>query len=243
MGSKCLWLIGFLVVSPSATLARAEDARIEVHLNGLFAWGDLDFSETRTFRVGGRDVPVTAAYDLDSAFGFDGGLQVNVLGPLALRGSVSHATHEGAGRLGTSLPPLLPGLPSEVEAALPDGRVSETAVHVSAVLSLEAGPARVSALGGVTFFDLEASLLESLDVTLPGGTPLPVPGVPNVDVSDSPTGWHVGAGVDFQVAQHVALGGFLRYSRATAELVPPRGNVIELDAGGAHAGVGLRLMF
>jgi opacity protein-like surface antigen len=237
--SKRAALAFLLAASP----AFAGEPRLELHLNGLFAWGDFDFSETRTLRVLGRDVPVAAAYDLDSAFGFDGGLQVNVVGPLAFRASVSHATHEGTGRLTASLPPILPGLPSQVEAALPDGRVSETAAHVSAVLSLEAGPVRVSALGGITFFDLEASLLESLDVSFPGGTPIPVPGLPNVAVSDSPTGWHVGLGVDFQVAEHVALGGFLRYSQAKAELVPPRGNVIELDAGGAHAGLGLRLMF
>jgi opacity protein-like surface antigen len=241
MQHKCLWLIALIALAPSP--ASAQDPRVELHLNGLFAWGDLDFSETRTLRVLGRDVPVTAAYDLDSAFGFDAGLQVNVVGPLAFRASVSHAAHEGAGRLTASLPPILPGLPSRIEATLPDGRVSETAVHVSTVLSLEVGAARVSALGGITFFDLEASLIESLDVSTPGGTPIPVPGLPSVEVSDSPTGWHVGLGVDFRVAEHVALGGFLRYSQATAELVPPRGNVIKLEAGGAHAGVGVRFLF
>lgn len=223
--------------------ALGQEPRFEVHLNGLFAWGDLDFSETRQFRLLGRNVPVTAAYEMDSALGFDLGLQLNVAGPFGLRASVSRAVHEGSGRLTLELPPLLPGLPRQVEAALPDGRVEETAVHVAAVLSLETGPARISALGGVTFFDLEARLLDSVEVSLPARAPLSFAGSPSLEVSDSPVGWNVGIGLDFRLSDAVALGGFLRYSRASAELEPPGGDPIELDAGGAHAGLGLRLRF
>lgn len=223
--------------------ALAEEPRFELHLNGLFAWGDFDFSETRSFRVLGRDLPVTAAYDLDSAFGFDLGLQVNVAGPLGLRASVSHATHEGSGSASAATPPpLLPFLPDRVSVALPDGRVQETAVHLAAALSADAGPLRLAALGGVTFFDLEARLLGRVDVVVGGGSPLGVLGAP-LELSDSPVGWNLGLGVDLRLSKSIGVGGFLRYSRATALLVPPGGAAIELDAGGAHAGLGLRLRF
>lgn len=241
---KWLWLITLLAFSLAvAPPARAESPRVEIHVNGLYAWGDFDFSSARSFRVLGYDVRATAAYDLDSALGFDAGIQLKVVGPFGLRASVSHATHEGQGTLSVALPPALPGLPGHVEGVLPGGRVRETDVHASAVASLEAGQARLSALGGVTFFSLEASLVENGRLTVPGGGSIPVTGLRNLDLSDSPVGWHVGLGVDVQVAKHLALGGFVRYARGRAKLVPPAGSGIEIDAGGAHAGVGARFLF
>jgi opacity protein-like surface antigen len=242
---KSLCLIAFCSLT-GASQASAEDARVEIHLNALGAWGDFDFSESRSFPLLGRSLAVTAHYDLDSALGIDGGVQVNLVGPLAIRGSVSHAVHDGRGTVTANVPPLpLPvSVPGQIELAIPESRVTETDIHVDAVLSGRVGRARLSAFGGVTFFKLSAELVNRLEIQVPGFGPVPVFEGPTLEVSDSPTGWNAGVGVDFDLTEHWALGAFARYSAATAELdAPGVSQSVELDAGGAHAGAGLRFRF
>jgi opacity protein-like surface antigen len=226
-----------------AASAAAREPRLALHLNGIAAVGELDATARGSFRLLGLDVPASATYALDPALGFDAGLQVDVAGPLGIRASVSRAVRKGAGALAAQLPPLPFGLPSRVDALLPEGRVAETAVHVDAVLSARAGRVRPSALGGATLFDLRARLLERVDITVPGVGPVPIFGSPSLEVSDSPVGWNAGVGVDVLLSRALALGAQLRFSRATATLRLPNVDPIDLDAGGVHAGVGLRLRF
>ncbi len=229
----------FLLLSPAAL---AEDARFEVHLNLMGAWGDLDFADVRAFPILGREITAITSYDLNSAVGFDAGVQVNVVGPLGFRASVSRAVHDGTGLLTAALVPPIPGLPRSIEAEIPGGQIGETAAHLDGVLSGHMGRVRLSAFGGVTFFRLEARLLDRLDISFPGGR-IPVVGAPSLEVSDSPIGWNAGIGLDVDVSRLVGIGGFVRYSQATAYIRPPLSDPIQIEAGGAHAALGVRLRF
>jgi hypothetical protein len=226
-----------------ATPAAAREPRLALHLNGIVALGELDATARGSFRLLGLDVPAIARYALDPAVGFDAGLQLDVAGPLGVRASLSRAVRRGAGALAAELPPLPFGLPRRLEAALPEGRVAETAVHLDLVLSARAGRVRPSAFGGATLFDLRARLLERVELAVPGVGTVPVFGSSSLDVSDSPVGWNAGVGVDVLLSRALALGAQLRFSRATATIQLPNVDPIELDAGGVHAGAGLRLRF
>ncbi len=232
-----------LLVLLAAPGARAEDARFEVHLNLMGAWGDLDFADVRAFPILGREITAITSYDLDSAVGFDAGVQVNVVGPLGVRASVSRAVHDGTGLLTAAILPPIPGLPRSVEAEIPGGQISETAAHLDGVVSGHMGRVRLSAFAGVTFFRLEAQLLDRVDISFPGGSRIPVIGPPSLEVSDSPTGWNVGVGLEVGVSKLVSVGGFVRYSQATAHIRPPLSDPIQMEAGGAHTALGVRLRF
>ncbi len=232
-----------LLAAALAPPATAQEPRLALHFNAIVAVGDLQVSARDSLTVLGRQVPVGAAYSLDPAPGFDVGLQAGIVGPLALRASVSRVVRKGAGRLTAQLPALPFGLPSRIDAILPDGRVAETAGHLDAVLVARLGRAGLSAFGGITFFDLEARLLDRVELSVPGAGPIPVFGAPSLRVADSPRGWNAGIGLDVTVLRAVALGVQLRFARATAVLEPPNADPIELDAGGLHAGLGLRLRF
>src|SRR5262245_5231212 len=223
--------------------ASAQEPRFALHANIALAAGDLSFGTAGTTSVLSRDVSFDASYSLDSAVGFDLGLQVALTNALGVRLSVSHATREGNGTLSAELPPLPFGLPSHIDATLPDGRVEETAGHIDLVVGGGLGGLRASAFGGVTLFDLEARLLGAATVMVPGLPPIPIGSSTALVVSDSPTGWNVGAGLDFGLSSHLGLGGFVRYAHANARLEPPGFEAAEVDAGGVHIAGGLRLLF
>jgi opacity protein-like surface antigen len=70
-----------------------------------------------------------------------------------------------------------------------------------------------------------------------------VTGTPLATTRDHGFGFNVGAGLDWQVARHVALGTQVRFSRATVSLAPTADDRVEIAAGGVHVTGGLRLDF
>lgn len=162
---------------------------------------------------------------------------------IAVRASFSHVTREGDGALRADLPPLPFGLPRAVDATLPDGRVEEGAGHLAVVLGGNLGPLRGSVFGGLTLFYLEARLLGPAIIMVAGLPPIPVGSATALTVSDSPTGWNAGLGLEGRLSAHLALGGFLRYSQATATLDAPGFDPIDVDAGGVHVAAGVRVSF
>ena len=242
MGAKCRGIIALLAALLSVA-ARADEPRVALHANVVLAAGELSFGATRTVPVLSRDVSVKASYSLDAAFGFDLGLQLGLTDNIGVRASVSRATRQGDGVPTAELPPLPFGLPSSIDATLPDGRVEETAGHLDLVVSGGLGPVRGLLFGGVTLFDLDARLFGPVNIVVPGLPPIQVGAATALEVSDSPTGWNAGVGLDARLADHLALGSFLRYSHATATLEPPGFDPIDVDAGGVHVAVGVRVLF
>ena len=223
--------------------AGAEEPRLALHANVALAAGELSFGTTRTLSVLSRDVSVRATYALDTALGFDLGLQLALTSNVALRASFSRVTREGNGVLHAELPPLPFGLPRSLDATLPDGRVEESAGHLDLVLGGGAGPVRGSVFGGVTLFDLDARLLGPATIMVPGLPPIPIGTMALLETSDATTGWNAGLGLDVRLSAHLGLGAFLRYAHARATLDPPGFDPIEVDAGGAHAAAGVRVYF
>ena len=242
MGAKCRGIIVLLAAFASSAV-RADEPRVSVHVNALLAAGDVSFGTRRSVSVLSRVVSVDADYSLDSALGFDLGVQLGLTDNVGLRASLSRATREGAGVLTADLPPLPFGLPSTIGATLPDGRVQETAGHLDLVLGGGLGPVRGSVFGGLTLFDLDAQLFGPVSIMVPGLPPIPVGSTTALEVSDSPTGWNAGLGLDVRLSEHLGLGGFLRYAHAKATLDAPGFDPIEVDAGGVHVAFGLRVLF
>ncbi len=224
-------------------LARADEPRVAFHANVALAAGELRFGTTRTVPVLSRDVSVRATYALAATLGFDLAVQLALTDGLALRASFSRVIREGNGALRAELQPLPFGLPSAVDTILPAGRVEESAGHLDLVLGGNLGPLRASVFGGLTLFDLDARLLGPATILATGLPPIPVGSSTALTVSDSPTGWNAGLGLDARLAAHLALGGLLRYSHATATFDARGFDPIDVDAGGVHVAAGLRVSF
>jgi opacity protein-like surface antigen len=91
---------------------------------------------------------------------------------------------------------------------------------------------------------VRAELVQRVDYTqaYPFDT-VTVTGTPLAATSDHAFGFNVGAGLDWQVARHVAIGTQVRFSHATISLEPTAEDRVEIDAGGLQLTGGLRLDF
>lgn len=59
----------------------------------------------------------------------------------------------------------------------------------------------------------------------------------------SATGFNAGADVMWMFSRHIGAGGLVQVTRARARLSPAEGRTIAVDAGGAQAALGIRLIF
>ena len=219
---------------------RAESAtRFRVMLNAAFDLGSLDFTDSRAFELFKEDAQFDARYEVAAGNGFDGGLQFDITPLIGAMAAFSTTGRDADVSFTASLPhPLFFDQPRGVSGEASDLSYEERAVHVGLTVGGSAGKLDFTGFGGVTFFKVEATLVQDIDfdqiypfdsVTLVGTS--------SVSVEDSPVGFHVGARLDYRFARHVGLGAQLRFSRASARLEPAPTASIDVDIGGAQAAV------
>jgi hypothetical protein len=68
-------------------------------------------------------------------------------------------------------------------------------------------------------------------------------GVETARVSGSAAGFTLGGDVTHMFTRSIGVGGYVRFSRASASLAPPGGQATTVDLGGVQAGGGLRFRF
>ena len=61
--------------------------------------------------------------------------------------------------------------------------------------------------------------------------------------TETATGFNAGADLTWKFSRHAGIGGVIRFSRARIETTGGAGDAVSFDAGGLHAGGGLRLIF
>jgi hypothetical protein len=67
-------------------------------------------------------------------------------------------------------------------------------------------------------------------------------GVDSRRISGTATGFNAGADVRWMFTRNIGVGGLVRFTRAKVDLEID-GRTVQVDAGGAQAGAGLRLAF
>jgi hypothetical protein len=98
---------------------------------------------------------------------------------------------------------------------------------------------RVRVFGGPSFFRYKADMVYDFDFSRVVITNYQV-------VSTEGTGWggHIGADATYFFSHFVGLGGFARYSRATASIFEPLSETTQdMTLGGLETGGGLRFRF
>jgi hypothetical protein len=119
---------------------------------------------------------------------------------------------------------------------------SESAVHLQVFYRYAASPKLDIAVGiGPTFFSVDQQLIDTVEVTESGNTPVITPRV--VEASDSPVGVNFGADITYMINEMIGAGVLLRYATGSADLSTPNGSNLSLDAGGLQFGAGLRVRF
>jgi opacity protein-like surface antigen len=245
-------LAAAVVVALSCASAGADSAapadapgpfRVSVH--GGFVPGSPRFSGTRTFSEFAEQGRIESQYKEDPGPGFEASLAWKFRRRLGVSAAVSFDRRKEAGSFAAALPhPLYFGVPRRTAGDFRGGTRRETAVHLDLAFLGGSGRLQWSAFAGPSLIAVQADLVQRVDYTqaYPYDT-VTVTGTSFERTSGHAVGLNLGAGLDWQVARHAAIGTQVRFSRATASLEPTADDRVDVRGGGAQVTAGLRLDF
>ena len=234
-----------LLAPLAASAEESARGRVTLFGSGMFAARSLAFSESRTFTEFAETAHVDSSYSADSAAGFDVGVQFDVTRHIGVRASAARARRDRKAAYTASLPhPLYFDKPRTASGELPGSKLTETGGHLDLVLTASRGKLDVSAWGGVSRYKVETELLTGIEYSqsYPYDS-VSITATPTIAVRNTPTGFNVGAGLDYRIARHFGVGAQIRYGSAKAKFNPSGTSTVEIEAGGLQAGGGVRLYF
>ena len=242
---------GFVVAlwcaSAGADSAAPADAPgpFRISLHGGFVPGSPRFSGTRTFTEFAEQGRIESQYKEDPGPGFEASLAWKFGRRLGVSAAMSFDQRREAGSFAASLPhPLYFGAPRRTSGDFRGGTRRETAAHLDLAFLGGSGRLQWSAFAGPSLIGVKADLVQRVAYTqaYPYDT-VTVTGTSFERSSATAVGFNLGAGLDWQVARHAAIGTQVRFSRATASLKPTADDRVDVHGGGAHVTAGLRLDF
>jgi opacity protein-like surface antigen len=225
--------------------ARPPTGRLRIWVQGGFVPGARDFTGTQTFTEFAEQGRIESQYREDPGPGLEFGLGLRLRGRLGLTAAGSLARRDGTGTFAATLPhPLYFGAFRPAAGDFRGASQSETAVHLDVAFLGDVGRLQWSAFAGPSLLRVRADLVQRVEYTqaYPFDA-VTVTGTPLASTRNHAFGFNVGAGLDWPVARHLAIGAQVRFSRATVSLEPTANDRVEIDAGGVALTGGLRLDF
>jgi opacity protein-like surface antigen len=218
---------------------------VRVWMHGGFVPAASDFTGTQTFTEFAEQGRIDAQYHQDAGPVFELGLGVGLRRRLAVSAAGSFGRRDGTGSFSAMLPhPLYFGASRAASGRFRGTSQREKALHLD--LALRGGSARWqwSAFAGPSLLSVRAELVQRVEYTqtYPYDT-VTVTATPLAATSDHALGFNLGAGLDWRLARHAAIGTQVRFSHATVSLEPTPADRVEIGAGGLQVTGGLRLDF
>ena len=258
-----LWLAAAVLtlngVAPSHAQQPAENARTFISINGGLQALTGSFSESVDFPesggVYGEVLSAAAAqeqarfesdyrYRTGPLFDVSGGVRIAPY--FALGAGISWFNSEETASVSAQLPhPLFFNRHRAISGVSSPLTRSELAVHLQAHVVLPVtNSLTVMGFAGPTFFNVEQQIVTDLNFThaYPFDTATFSSAVAGPK-SASTIGFNVGADVTWYFTDHIGIGWFTRYSRATLDLPSAGNGTLDIKPGGLHTAGGLRLRF
>ena len=237
--------LALAAAAPAEAQAEHPPGRVRVWMHGGFVPGARDFTGTQTFTEFAEQGRIDAQYHQDAGPIFELGLGVGLRRRLGLSAAGSFGRRDGTGSFSAMLPhPLYFGAFRPASGSFGGASQREKALHLD--LALRGGSARLqwSAFAGPSLIAVRVELVQRVEYTqaYPFDT-VTVTGTPLAATSDHALGFNLGAGLDWRLARHAAIGTQVRFSHATVSLQPTSADRVEIEAGGVQVTGGLRLDF
>ena len=214
-------------------------------MNGGYQPSTTSFDDRFTFDLNREVATVDTTYPIDAGPLFDAGVSLRLWKGLGIGGAISRFTADGVVQVEASLPhPLFFQRNREVSGESGGLTREETAIHIQAQYQLPPfGKLLIVVAGGPSVLDVKQSIATDVNYTdqFPYDAATFV-GVDSRRISGTATGFNVGADVRWMFTRNVGVGGLVRFTRAKVDLeIDSR--TVQVDAGGAQVGAGLRLAF
>jgi hypothetical protein len=199
------------------------------------------FRETAIFQADYR-------WPLGAAFDFGGGVMLTKNFGVGV--SFSGTAHMDVATVSATVPhPFRFNLPASATADTEEQLMKvESAAHIHAMFAAMPSPrVRTRVFGGPTFFRVQQDTIDDviyLQTAPPlGSNAIRIISAPFSEAESDGWGFHVGGDVSVFFNRVVGVGGLVRYSRGTVDLIDLVGAVVEVETGGIQAAGGLRLKF
>jgi hypothetical protein len=228
--------------------ARALD-HVRLMINAGEQASSIMLNDTQTFQQYQEQGTFTLGRTIGKRPFYDGGVAFHIVSGLHAGVSFSFFKDTGSGAVTAQVPhPFFFNQLRTTSGAASGVDRKETAVHIQVSWTERAaGGIEFTAFGGPSIFQTEQGLATKLNLTLanevyPYDT-LSFPGVTTQTVKDNVNGYNAGADMTWKLGKTFGLGALIRYSHGQKNFTPTGGQVVKIEAGGLHAGGGLRVVF
>jgi hypothetical protein len=228
----------------SSAQTNTDRLHITIDAGGQFSSNAVDVTTTKLVYL--ENATIHTSDEVRRGLLADAGVSWRLFGDVAVgvTGSWFIANHDGDITAGVPHPFFFKS-PRTITGSAKLRR-EERAVHLQALYTIHATDAVDVALsGGPSFFQVRQDV--ATDIVFGDTYPYDAPTFISAStqrVSGNHTGFNAGVDVSVRLSRHAGLGGGVRFSRATVNVVVPNGGgTVSLDAGGAQAIGGLRLNF
>ena len=240
-----LALAAAAAVLSAAPLHAQSQPRLTVAVSGGYQPTTTAFDDSFQFTVNRENGSSRVDYGVDAGSLFDGGFGVRLWRGLGAGVAFSYFRVDGNVHATSSVPhPFEFQRLREISGDAGGIRREEKAVHIQAQYLLRPfARVQVTVMGGPSILDINQTVVTR--VTHTEEYPYDTAAFARVDsrrVTGTKTGFNAGADLRWMFARHLGAGGVVRYTQAPIDLrVDDRR--IRVDAGGAHVGAGIRIVF
>jgi hypothetical protein len=243
---RVAWIAVATALLAWASPATAQDSLVFISVNGGSQLTSTDFADNVVFTEFVEEGDFDAAYRIDSGAIFDIGGGVRLPFNLGIGAGFSRFDKSNDASVNARIPhPFFFDRDRSIAGSAASLTRTETAVHLQVRwFAPIPGAVELSVFGGPTFFSVTQGLVTAVEFsqTYPFDV-ASFTGAASGTQTESAVGYNVGADVGFFFSRYVGIGALVRFSRASLDLVSEDSGVISVDAGGFHAGGGLRLRF
>lgn len=241
--------VGILAAGQPAAAQQAWQDRVFAGINFGYETGESSFNTSGTSKVYGENATVTNEGMFGAGPILDATVGARVLGNIGVSVTYARQRATGDNTVSGSIPhPLVFNRARTFSQTQTDFTRTETGLHLSVgymvPLSDKLG---AYVYGGPTSFRLNQDTVSAVAIAEIGAPFTSITVTPTVAVAKkSVTGYHAGIDATYRLIEtgglSVGLGGFFRYTSATAT-VTVAGASIETTLGGPQFGAGLRFRF
>jgi hypothetical protein len=240
-------MIAVLVVGVSnASAQTAPLPRAFVVVNGGYQVSTNNFDDGATFRANAEDGEFTTDYEVKGGPSFDVAGGARVWRWLAVGAGVTRFSRSTPTVLNGTIPhPFFFSRPRSIDADVSGLKREELAVHIQAQALAPIGKRfQVAVFGGPSLFHVKQGLVRAFTWT--DSYPYDAAtftAAQTAEADGTSLGFNVGGDFAFFFTRQIGVGGTLQFSQATVEMSGAGDSALDVKAGGAKAGGGLRLRF
>jgi hypothetical protein len=250
----CVCLGVFRAASASAQTLDPEKGWLDVNF-GIAKAAEESLGVTGSTTISSEQATFAAAYSFPQGAEFDFGGGYMFSPAIGLGVSISGTAHRDVAGLAIRIPHPLRFNAFATDATATDGELERTegAFHLQAMIKapLPTDRVRLRFFTGPSYFRLKADAISNVNyeqlfqVFGPGNT-VAITTYQTTEVESTAWGFHAGADAAVMFGRVFGLGGFMRFSRATATVEDAAAlgdGPVDVKLGGFQTGGGIRLRF